>query len=59
MLYEYITDWREVERLDAYPEIERMSAEIAVKSIREDEYPPELTELWDEEIRADVMNGVM
>ena len=58
MLYEYITDWREVERLDAYPEIERMSAEIAVKSAR-DGYPPELTELWDEEIRADVMNGVM
>lgn len=56
MFGDYITDWSELERLDEYPELERIAAELAVMWAAE--YDPELTALWDREIRFDAMRGV-
>ena len=56
-MYEYITDWSQLEELDNYPELERYCAEMAVHAA--EMYPPELTALWDSEIRADAMAGVV
>ena len=61
MFGESITDWSQLEELDNYPELERISAEVSVKTAAEfpSELPRELTELWDKEVRADAMNGVI
>ena len=56
-MYEYITDWAAVEQLDNYPELERIAAENAVHGTAE--LPSELTAMWDAEIRADAMRGVI
>lgn len=56
-MYEYTTNWAAVKQLDNYPELERIAAENAVHGTAE--LPSELTALWDEEIRADAMDGVI
>lgn len=56
MYDEYITDWSQLEELDNYPELVAIAAELAAHGAAE--YEPELTGMWDEEIRADAMRGV-